>query len=235
MSGFDFIFFLTGMRESVLHLPVTLYVALAIMCIGIVLGFLVALARFYRVKFLSTFLRIAVTVLRGVPVILIILIIQVFSALNYDKIMAFLGLSLTYRGLNKALIAIAAISIPTIISMSEIFRGSFAAVDKNQFDASASIGHGRIQTLFRVIIPQMIPVTVPMTGNVVIATVKSTSLLLYLSVVDALNAPVLAAGINYRYLEAYLAAACVFWTMCASLEWIFHILEGKLKLQGAVT
>jgi L-cystine transport system permease protein len=233
MSGFNFMFFLTGMRESILHLPVTLYVALAVMCIGTALGFLVALARFYRIKYLAGFLRIAVTVLRGVPVILIMLIIQVSSALNYDKTMAALGFNFTYRDLNKALIAIAAMSIPAIISMSEIFRGSFAAVDKNQFDASASIGHRGRQTMFRVIIPQMIPVVVPMTGNVIIATIKSTSLLLYLSVVDALNAAVLAASTNYRFLEAYFAAACVFWILCASLEWVFHVLERRMKVQGA--
>jgi L-cystine transport system permease protein len=232
MASFDFLFFLVGIRESILHLPVTLYVALSIMCIGTVFGFLVALARFYRVKFLAPFLRVAVTILRGIPVILIMLIFQVFSAFNYDNIMASLGFNFTYRALNKALIGIAAMSIPTTISMAEIFRGSFAAVDKNQFDASASIGHKGVQTLFRVVIPQIIPVAIPMTGNVIITTIKSTSLLLYLSVVDALNASVLAAGTNYRYLEAYFAAACVFWILCASLEWIFHVLEGKIKLQG---
>jgi L-cystine transport system permease protein len=234
MEGFDFLFFFVGMRESILYLPVTLYTALLTMCIGTGLGFLIALARFYRLKFFATFLRIAVTVLRGVPVILIILIFQTFCAFNYDPIMASLGLDFTYRELNKALIAIAAISIPTTISMSEIFRGSFAAVDKNQFDASASIGHKGRQTLFRVIVPQMIPVAIPMTGNVIITTIKSTSLLLYLGVVDALNASVLAAGTNYRFLEAYFAAACVFWIICASFEWIFHVLERRIKLQGAV-
>jgi L-cystine transport system permease protein len=74
-----------------------------------------------------------------------------------------------------------------------------------------------------------------MTGNVIIGTIKSTALLLYLSVVDALNAAVLAAATNYRFLEAYFAAACVFWMVCASLEWLFHVLERRMKVQGAAT
>ncbi|MDR1909210.1 MAG: ABC transporter permease subunit [Spirochaetaceae bacterium] len=230
---FNFLFFLEGIRQAVLHIPVTLSVAASVMGLGIVFGFAVALTRCYRVRYLAAFFRILVTVLRGIPIILILLTFQVIVAFTYDDTMARLGLPYSYRNLNKAFIAIAAMSLPATVSMSEVFRGSFAAVDRNQFDASTAIGHRGFQTLFRIVLPQMIPVSIPMTGNIIISTIKSTSLLMYLSVVDILNGAALAAAVNYRFLEAYLAAALVFWGICALLEWLFHILERKTKLRGA--
>jgi L-cystine transport system permease protein len=229
--GFDFSFFLVGLREAVLHLHTTLYVALSVMIIGIILGFFIALARFYKIKYLASLFRVLVTVLRGLPIILILLIFQVIVAFTYDDFMTSIGLDWTYRTLNKALIAIAAMSIPAMVSMSEVFRGSFSAIDKSQFDASKSIGHSGRQTLFRVVIPQMIPVAVPMMGNIIISTIKSTSLLMYVSVIDVLNGASLAAAVNYKYLEAYIAAAVVFWVINASLESLFHIIEKKTKNQ----
>ncbi|MDR3123382.1 MAG: ABC transporter permease subunit [Treponema sp.] len=226
---FDFRFFFIGLRESIRHIPVSFCVTLAVLVIGVIFGFLVALTRCYRVKFLAEALRVVVTVLRGIPLILFLLIFKTIIAFTYDDLMAKLGLNLSYRDLNKALIAIAAMSIPMVVNISEMFRGAFAAVDKSQFDASRAIGHTGAQTLFRVALPQMIPVSIPMLGNIVIGAIKGTSLLLYVSVVDILNGSVLAAALNYKYLEAYFAAACVFWAICASMEWLFHFLEKKFK------
>jgi L-cystine transport system permease protein len=226
---FDFNFFFLGLRESIRHIPASFFTALSVLVIGTLFGFLVALARCYRVKFLAGILQWAVTFLRGIPLILFLLIFKTITAFTYDGLMAKLGLSWTYRDLNKALIAIAAMSIPTVVSVSEMFRGAFAAVDRSQFDASRAVGHTGAQTLFRVALPQMIPVSIPMMGNIIIGTIKGTSLLLYVSVVDILNGSVLAAALNYKYLEAYFAAACVFWGICASMEWLFHFLEKKFK------
>jgi L-cystine transport system permease protein len=226
---FDFIFFVSGLRESIRHIPVSFSVTLAVLVIGILFGFLTALVRCYRVRFFAELLRVVITILRGIPLILFLLIFKTIVAFAYDDLMAKLGLSLTYRDLNKALIAIAAMSIPTVVSISEMFRGAFAAVDKSQFDASRAVGHTGAQTLFRVVLPQMLPVSIPMMGNIIIGTIKGTSLLLYVSVVDILNSSVLSASLNYKYLEAYFAAALVFWALCASTEWLFHFLEKKFK------
>jgi L-cystine transport system permease protein len=226
---FDFGFFFVGFKEAVSHIPVSFYVALAVLIIGIVFGFIVAMIRCYKVKFFAEFLRVLVTILRGIPLILFLLIFKTVIAFTYDNVMAKLGLGLTYREMNKALIAIMAMSIPTVVGISEMFRGAFASVDKAQFDASRAIGHTGAQTLFRVVLPQMIPVSIPMMGNIIIGTIKGTALLLYVNVIEILNASVLAAALNYRYLEAYFAAACVFWGICASMEWLFHFLEKKMK------
>jgi L-cystine transport system permease protein len=101
-------------------------------------------------------------------------------------------------------------------------------VERGQFEAGYSIGLTKAQTLKRIILPQALPVAVPMLGNGLIGLVKGSSLAFLMAVTDLLNAALIPANANYRFLEAYIAAGIVYWVICLSIERLSAVIEKKL-------
>jgi L-cystine transport system permease protein len=223
--NFSFSFMLTALGIAASKIPVTLVLALCPLLIGIVFGLIIALIRFYRVRVLSSLFRALVTIMKGVPVVLLLLVFYLVCAFTYDPFMQSLGLSLTFKTLNKAIIFVAAISVYSSIGLSEVFRGALASVKKGQYDAGYAMGLTKAQVLIRIVLPQALPVSLPMMGNILIALTKAVALASVVAVVDVMNAAVITATSNYRFLEAYVAAAIVYWGICLVIERIFLVLE----------
>jgi L-cystine transport system permease protein len=106
-----------------------------------------------------------------------------------------------------------------------VFRGALASVKKGQYDAGYAMGLTRAQVLIRIVLPQAIPVSLPMMGNIFISLTKAVSLASMIAVVDVMVAAVVSANSNYRFLEAYVAAAIIYWAICVVIERIFLWLE----------
>jgi L-cystine transport system permease protein len=226
---FDFSFFLVAMRGSIQAIPVTLIIAIAPILLGAILGLPIALIRFFEIKILSPIFKWAVTLLRGIPIVLILLVLYLVTATSYDNIMKALHLPFEFKDFNKAVVAIVALTLAATAALSEVFRGSLAGVKKGQFDAAHSIGLTWFQVLSRIIIPQAIPISLPMICNVLIGLLKAAALASMVSVVDVLNGSLITANANYKYLEAYIAAACVYWAISLCIERIFLLVE---KISG---
>ncbi|AEF85037.1 ABC-type amino acid transport system, permease component [Treponema primitia ZAS-2] len=235
--SFDFVFMLKVIRIAAARIPATLIVATIPLLIGCIIGLPIALARFFRVRILSSFLKWTVTILKGIPVVLFLLTFYVLIGRYFDVVMQYFHINFGFKDLNKGLIVVAALSIPACVSLSEVFRGALASVKNGQFDAAYSIGHSRNAALWRIILPQAFPVSLPMICNMYIGFVKAASLASMVSVIDVLNAAIIAATMNYRYLEAYVAAALIYWLLCVVIERIFIFLEkwfGKKIREAAV-
>lgn len=192
-------------------IPRSLGIAFAAIVIGLILGFPIALVRFYRVRALAAFFKLAVTVVKGLPVILLYL--------------AFFTIMAVRPGVPAELAAIMAISIGATVAISENFRGALESVEKSQFDAAASIGHSPAEAFIRIIAPQLLPAALPVMSGVVIQTIKAVPVAVIIGVSDILNTAISEAVINYRYLEAYFAAAIIFWGIFAVVEQLFAWIE----------
>ena len=122
------------------------------------------------------------------------------------------------------------------INSSEIFRGAFAAIKKGQFDAAKSMGMTNLQTIRRVLLPQAIPISLPMFSNLLISLVKASSLASMVSVVDVFAAAKITAQQNYRFLEAYVAVAVIYWGISLVIEKGAQLLEERMtrKLRRAI-
>ncbi|MDR2404579.1 MAG: ABC transporter permease subunit [Spirochaetaceae bacterium] len=223
--NFSFSFMLIALRAAVSKIPVTVTLAIFPLFIGLVLGLLIALARFFKVRGLAFIFRWLVTIVKGIPVVLLLLVFYVVTANVYDPLMSALGLSLTFKNLNKAIIAVAALSVYSSIGLSEVFRGALASVKKGQYDAGFAVGLTKFQVLRRIVLPQAIPVSLPMMCNILIALTKAVALASMVAVVDVMSAAVITATSNYRFLEAYIAAALVYWGICLVIERVFAALE----------
>jgi ABC-type amino acid transport system permease subunit len=93
------------------------------------------------------------------------------------------------------------------------------------------VGHSGTTTFFRIITPQLVPVCIPMLGNVVIWTLKGVPIATFIGVMDILNTSLAEAAINYRYLESYIAAGIIFWALFIVIEKLFALIEKRMRVR----
>ena len=218
------------------YIGTTLFMAITAIVIGVILGLGIALIRLYRIKGLSQFFQVVVTLLKGIPMVLIILALYLVASKQFDVWSESMNWSLRFRDFNMVWIAISALSLLATINSSEIFRGAFAAIKKGQFDAAKSMGMTNLQTIRRVLLPQAIPISLPMFSNLLISLIKASSLASMVSVFDVFAAAKITAQQNYRFLEAYVAVAVIYWGISLVIEKGAQMLEQRMtrKLRRAI-
>ena len=147
-------------------LGVTLEVTFFAVIIGIVIGFLVAIVRSTydktgKLKILNVICKIYLTVIRGTPVVVQLLIIYfvIFASTDVDKV----------------IVAIMAFGLNSGAYVSEIFRSGIMSIDNGQFEAGRSLGFNYVQTMIYIIMPQAFKNVLPALGNEFIVLLKETS------------------------------------------------------------
>ena len=234
--SFKFEVMIQSLKVASQYISTTLFMAITAIVIGVILGLGIALIRLYRIKGLSQFFQVVVTLLKGIPMVLIILALYLIASKQFDVWSESMNWSLRFRDFNMVWIAISALSLLATINSSEIFRGAFAAIKKGQFDAAKSMGMTNLQTIRRVLLPQAIPISLPMFSNLLISLIKASSLASMVSVVDVFAAAKITAQQNYRFLEAYVAVAVIYWGISLVIEKGAQMLEQRMtrKLRRAI-
>lgn len=235
--SFDFGTMINSLKIASQYIGTTLFMAITALLIGIILGLGIALIRLYKVKILAPIFQLFITLMKGIPIVLIILSMYLISSKQFDGLAEAMGWSLRFKNFNMIWIAIIALSILSTINSSEVFRGAFASIKKGQFDAARSIGLSNFQTIRRVLLPQAIPVSLPMFSNLLINLIKASALASMVSVVDVFAAAKITAQQNYRFLEAYVAVAIIYWVMSIFIEKGASFLEQQMtrKLRRTTT
>jgi polar amino acid transport system permease protein len=116
--------------------------------------------------------------------------------------------------------------------MTEIFRAGIQAVAIGQGEAADALGMTQGQKMRKVILPQAFRVIIPPTGNEFIAMMKDTALVSFLGVTVAsaeiFRRAQLLGKADYKNLEAYLAAALLYWGLTAIFSFFQRRLENRL-------
>jgi polar amino acid transport system permease protein len=164
--------------ESLSLLLQAIGMTMALTAIGCGLGFLLAFAIVYARQtpgLLAWPVRAAaivfVELFRRIPFLVVTYLVLFFIA-------AFV------KGASLFLIAVVAICIYATAYLSEIIRGGFESVPRQQIEAAAAMNFSRWQTLTRVIVPQAWPVILPPAVAFAIAFVKDTSLVSQIGVFE---------------------------------------------------
>lgn len=230
--GIDISFMLIALKEAIKYIPITLILATIPLIIGSILGTLIAVIRIYKIKVLSRLMQILVVIIRGIPLVVILYIVYFELTTGFDAISDKFNWTIHSKDINVIYIAIIAITISAIANISETIRGGLISVGKGQFEAGYSVGLTRSQTLRRIIIPQALPVIVPSLCNNFIGLIKGSSIAYLITVVDIMNGALITATANYKFLEAYIAAAIVYWVLCVFIEKGSFIIEKNFKVYG---
>ena len=112
--------------------------------------------------------------------------------------------------------------------LAEIFRGGLQAIPRGQYDAAKVLGFTRVQTFFKIILPQVIKIIVPSFGNEVINLVKDTSLVYVIGLGDLLRAGNIAASRDVT-LEPYLLVGLIYLLMTAIVTVLLRRSETRLN------
>lgn len=227
---FDFNELIVALKAAFQYTPVTLELAFFPLAIGLVFGTAIALLRVYRVRFAARFFQAVVVVFKGVPVVLLLLTAYFLFVNGFDVVAERFHWSLRAKDVSPVLVSVAALSIFATVYISEAVRGALLSVEKGQYEAAYSVGLTKAQTLARIVLPQAFPVAVPMLCSTFIGLIKGSSLAFMVSVTELLNAALITATANYRFLEAYVAAAIVYWFICIIIERSAYHLEKRLTV-----
>ncbi len=230
--NFQLNYFLLCLSSSFQKIPVSLGIALVTLLIGLLVGTPIALTRVFRVRILNPVFTCIVAMVKAVPVNLIILMTSLWYNANFNAIAQALGLNITVADISKIYVAIAALSIAAIALISESVRGALMSVGKGQYEAGYSVGMTKFQTFTRIIMPQAFLVLIPALIGNINSLIKLSSLVILVGVQDILNAGIKNASIYYCYLEAYLAAACIYWALsiiCTNLGKWAEVKLGKYR------
>lgn len=201
-------------------LKVTLLVTFFAVLIGIVIGFLVATVRSTydktgKLKILNILCQIYLTVIRGTPVVVQLLIIYfvIFGNVNIDKIP----------------VAIMAFGFNSGAYVAEIFRSGIMSVDGGQFEAGRSLGFNYVQTMRYIIMPQAFKNVLPALGNEFIVLLKETSVAGYIALQDMTKAGDIIRSRTYDAFMPLIAVALIYLAMVLIFTKLVNMLERRLR------
>ena len=138
------------------------------------LGMIVTLLRMSKNKVISGITRFIISILRGTPLMLQLL------AVTYGPYYLF-GMAVAK---NKLIPVVIAFAINYAAYFAEIYRGGIESMPVGQYEAAKILGYNKVQTFFRIILPQVIKRILPSITNEVITLVKDTSLAFVVAVAE---------------------------------------------------
>jgi L-cystine transport system permease protein len=225
----DVVFMYTAFFEILKALPLTLVLTFVPLIIGFGIGLVTAFARIYKVKYIYRLLDFYVSFLRGTPILLHIFLIYWGLPFIIDRLSAYYGWSFKSASIPSLLIVLTAFSITAGAYMSEIIRSGIMSVNRGQIEAAYAVGMSTTQALRRIVLPQAIGVILPNLCNIFVGFLHSSSLAFTVSQMELLGKANVVASVSLKFLEAFIAAAFIYWGLTLLAERLTAFLEKKVN------
>ena len=201
-------------------LKTTLIITFFAAILGIILGFIVAIIRSAHdksghFKILNAVCRVYLTVIRGTPTMIQLLIMNfvIFGAVS----------------INKVIVGSLAFGINSGAYVAEIVRSGIMSIDQGQTEAGRSLGLNFSQTMRLIIIPQAFKNVLPALVNEFIVLIKETSIIGYIGMMDLTKGAMLIQSRTYNAFWPLLAAAVIYLVLVMFLTFLMNKLERRLR------
>lgn len=218
----NYMYFVDGIK-------ITILVAILALVLGVIIGVIIASIRSahdqlpiekrpFILKFSNIICHIYLTVIRGIPMMVQLLIMWfiVFAAARSST-----G--------NLIRCAVLAYGINSGAYVAEIIRSGIMSLDKGQMEAGRSLGFNYTQTMRYIIIPQAFKNILPALGNEMITLLKDTSLVTVIGLRDLTKGAMIIAGKTYQALVPYFAIAIIYLALVMILSALVGKLERRLR------
>ena len=195
----------------------TIIIALLATLIGTAIGVTFAMVRYInkksgRLGFLSKVINVYITIIRGTPVVLQLMILYFIVFSGWD---------------NGILIGAITFGLNSSAYVAEIARAGFESVDDGQMEAGRSLGMSTWQTMYHIIIPQAIKNCLPPLFNEFITLVKETAIVGYVGIMDLGKIPGLIQSRTFDYLFPLIIAAVLYLIIVMILTRILRVIEKR--------
>lgn len=198
----------------------TLIITVFAVIIGIIGGFIIAIIRTNydkngSFKLLNTLCKIYLTVVRGTPAMVQLLIIYyvIFASVNTSKIF----------------VAIIAFGLNSAAYVAEVVRSGIMAVDQGQFEAGRSLGLSYKDTMITIILPQAVKNILPALCNEFISLLKETSISGYIGLVDLTKGGDIIRSITYEAFMPLIMVALIYLVTVMLMSALVNKLERRLR------
>lgn len=206
---------------------VTLYIAVIGTVLGFVLGFFVGVINTTQIaQEDSPIKKVLFRVVKAVTLIYM----EIFrdTPMIVQSMVVYYGLRQANIMISSAVAAILVITLNTGAYMGETVRGGINSVDPGQREGALAMGISHVGAMFYVIIPQALKNIFPEMCNTFLNNLKMTSVLNVIGVSELFLAAKTAGGSYYKYFEAYLVIAVIYFVLCFVFNRIFLLLEKKM-------
>lgn len=198
----------------------TLLITALALVIGLVLGFVIAVVRSThdktgRLKFVNLICRAYLTVVRGTPMVVQLLIIYfvIFGSVNISKVF----------------VAVIAFGLNSAAYVAEIVRSGIMSIDNGQFEAGASLGFGYTKTMLYIVLPQALKNVLPALANEAIVLLKETSVSGYIAIGDLTKGGDTIRSQTYEAFLPLIAVALIYLVMVMIMSSLVTRLERRLS------
>jgi polar amino acid transport system permease protein len=220
-------------QETILRgLMLTIFLTLASMALGTLLGLGLAIMRASSIKPIAATAGVYITLFRGTPVL-----VQLIFWFNVAALYPNLSIGIPFTDISTAIdvnalmapitAALIGLTLNEAAYMAEIIRGGFSSVGKGQIEAADSLGMSGAMKMRKVIIPQAMPSIIPATGNQFIGMFKETSLVSVLGVAELLQSAQLIYARTYETIPLLIVASLWYLVMTLLLSYPQSKLEQK--------
>ncbi|UIK07296.1 ABC transporter permease [Neorhizobium galegae] len=202
--------------EIAFGVKVTITLALATLPVGLVIGFLIALAAQSEDKLLRLAAGIYTTIFRGLPELLTLFIVYYGMQILIQAVLASFG----YDGrveINAFFAGMAALAVVFSSYSSEVLLSAFRAIPRGQYEAGDALGLHRSRTMLLVILPQLIRIALPGLTNLWLILLKDTSYVSVIGLADILRQTGIAARVSKEAFFFY-GIACLLYLILAMIS-----------------
>ncbi|ABD53828.1 amino acid ABC transporter permease [Jannaschia sp. CCS1] len=222
---------LTTLRRGVW---ITVIVTLVGFAMASLMGLGLALMSLSRRLIPRQIARFYIEVVRGVPIIVLLLYIAFVFAPGlvaaYNWVAEALGMEgVRTRDFPLLWRAVIALAIGYSAFIAEVFRAGLQSVDPGQIEAANALGLNRWNRFRHIIFPQAIRTILPPLGNDFVAMVKDSSLVSVLGVLDVTQLGKVTAASNFRYFETYNVVALIYLTITVTLSILLRRMEKRMR------
>ena len=188
--------------------------------VTVVLGFLIAIVRTThdktgKLKILNAICKVYLTVIRGTPVVVQLMIIYFIIFGSVD--------------ISKVVVAIVAFGINSGAYVAEIFRSGIMSIDNGQFEAGRSLGFNYAQTMMYIVMPQAFKNVLPTLCNEFISLLKETSVSGYIALQDLTKGGDIIRSRTYDAFMPLIAVALIYLAMVMIFTKLVSLLERRLR------
>ncbi|ELH3489076.1 TPA: arginine ABC transporter permease ArtQ [Vibrio vulnificus] len=218
---------LTGYSLSLVQASwMTIQLALVSLAVGLVLAVVFAGGEMTRHRLVKWPTIALVTVLRGLPELLVVLFIyfgstQVLFLLTGDFI-----------EVSPFLSGVIALSLIFASYASQTIRGALKAVNKGQREAASALGMSKSSTFFRIVLPQAVRHALPGLTNQWLVLLKDTALVSLIGVTDLLKQAQLTSAATHEAFTWYATAAAIYLVITLVTQRVVKIIDAKFSAQG---
>lgn len=207
---------------------VTLYIAIGGTILGFILGYIAGLIQDMRIrredhmikkaamKLIKAVFTVYVEIFRGTPMIVQAMIV--------------------YYGLRQSGVELSSVTAGVLVTllntgayMAETVRAGINSVDEGQREGALAMGMSPMKTMFYIILPQAFRNILPEMANTFLSNLKMTSVLNVIAVQELFMAAKTAGGNYYKYYEAYLVIAVIYFVLCFVFSRVFLLVEKKMN------